>query len=115
MPDGMRGAVHTRFHSRLSLSGRFTGLQLNALPTGRHFLRPRLRGAFRLSPGQRRLQPAAAPLWDRWKSLLFPFTAKYHYIILSQPGGCVKHFYAAKNIPVLSLKCNELYLENNTA
>lgn len=74
MPWGMRG-VKIRGSTLAYHSPADNRVGLNAAGTGRHFLRPRLRGAFHALPGQFRLQPKAKPLCGRLGALLFPFIA----------------------------------------
>ena len=87
MPWGMRG-VKIRGSTLAYHSPADNRAGLNATDTGRHFLRPRLRGAFHALPGQFRLQPKAKPLCGRIGALLFPFIAICSSI-LSHRGSCV--------------------------
>ena len=87
MPWGMRG-VKIRGSTLAYHSPADNRVGLNAAGTGRHFLRPRLRGAFHALPGQFRLQPKAKPLCGRLGALLFPFIAICSSI-LSHRGSCV--------------------------
>ena len=83
----MRGVV-TRGSTLAYHSPADNRVGLNAAGTGRHFLRPRLRGAFHALPGQFRLQPKPKPLCGRPGALLFPFIAICSSI-LSHRGSCV--------------------------
>ena len=86
----MRG-VKTRFHSRLSLSGN-NRPGLNAADTGRHFLRPRLRGAFHIPLRQRRSQPKGGASLYRGQNATSPHHSHIHTpLYYHTPPPRVKH------------------------